>query len=200
MPSSYEHTCGWVLDHIEPYIDDDVSPAERERLEAHVARCASCAAELVLARRVVGELRALPVHEAPEWVTAAARARVLAADPAGGDGGRFAALLESLLGARLRAAATAVVLAATAIALWWALAPGPHVTRSPQPQYTQKQIETAAQEAQLALAYVDKYSRMTTRIIRQDVIEDGVVEPIQRALQEKRPPAETNRPHKRSDT
>src|SRR5882757_5055848 len=57
--------CEEALDLLDPYLDGDLQPDEARRVREHLDRCPACAAELSLARRVQGELRALPQPECP---------------------------------------------------------------------------------------------------------------------------------------
>ena len=68
MSSNYKDNCGWTLDRIETYLDEELSPAELDRFQAHVDKCETCADELAFASRVVNELRSLPTHTAPARV------------------------------------------------------------------------------------------------------------------------------------
>jgi anti-sigma factor RsiW len=43
-----DHT--WTLENLAAYLADGLEPAERERLEAHTAECATCASALNAAR------------------------------------------------------------------------------------------------------------------------------------------------------
>ena len=55
--------CRGAEPRVEAYVDGDLSAASSAAFKAHVEGCAACAAELGLARRIRGELRALPVRE-----------------------------------------------------------------------------------------------------------------------------------------
>ena len=48
----------WI-DRLSEYLDEELSDAERQALEAHLRNCAECAATLAELRRVVGRARAL---------------------------------------------------------------------------------------------------------------------------------------------
>jgi hypothetical protein len=55
-----------VLLRLSAYLEADLSPAEEASLEAHLAECAGCAAELRALRRAIELLHALPAPEAPK--------------------------------------------------------------------------------------------------------------------------------------
>jgi hypothetical protein len=48
-----------------PYLEGDLAPGERRRVEAHLSHCAACRAELAALRRTVRLLRDLPPVETP---------------------------------------------------------------------------------------------------------------------------------------
>ncbi|HEY7424591.1 MAG TPA: DUF4349 domain-containing protein [Gemmataceae bacterium] len=61
-----DHT--WVLENIAAYLADGLEPAERERLEAHTAECATCTAALNAARDMDVTLTTLFVPARPSAV------------------------------------------------------------------------------------------------------------------------------------
>jgi hypothetical protein len=61
-----DHT--WVLENLAAYLADGLEPAERERLEAHTAECATCAAALDAARDMDVTLTTLFVPARPSAV------------------------------------------------------------------------------------------------------------------------------------
>jgi hypothetical protein len=52
-------------DQLSAYIDNQLSPRQRERLETHLATCEACRRRLDELRATVGALGALPLEEAP---------------------------------------------------------------------------------------------------------------------------------------
>jgi anti-sigma factor RsiW len=50
----------WTHAHLSAYLDDDLSPAERERLEEHVGICPHCRRVLRTLRRTLASLMELP--------------------------------------------------------------------------------------------------------------------------------------------
>lgn len=190
MPPNYENSCGWVLEHIESYLDDDLSPAELKRFQGHIDGCDSCCRELAFATRVVGELRALPELTAPGRVMDG-----IAVTPDSGPtlAGRLAAWwTDAWTLMRRPAMATMIVLL---------LAAGTYVLTqrgAPQQQVSEAEVEEATRETLIAFAYIGKYSRMTGHIIRDEVI-DEVVQPVGRAMIETKIIETKSRPG-RSDT
>lgn len=200
MPSSYENNCGWTLEHIEPYLDEELKPEELERFEQHVARCDSCARELDFATRVVGELRSLPSFSAPEGVLEGIGERT-APSPT------LAERLNAWLGewwgmARRPAMATMIVLVAVVGVFV--------ITQREVPttgdEVSQQEIEQAAEQAMIAFAYIGKYGRQANYIIR-DEIEENLVERVEEAMEQSVEETikhtrilETKKRDKRSDT
>ncbi|MEI7833756.1 MAG: zf-HC2 domain-containing protein [bacterium] len=64
------------------YIEETLTPAERERMEQHLRTCASCAAELAEIRQLHDDLRALPVLPLPAGFTVGVRERLRLQQPA----------------------------------------------------------------------------------------------------------------------
>jgi anti-sigma factor RsiW len=75
MPSSQSDRCGWVCDRVEAWIDGELEPASAARMDAHVAGCGRCAAEVAAARSVAAELRALSELAPPAAVVDEVRTR-----------------------------------------------------------------------------------------------------------------------------
>lgn len=63
-------------DQLDAYLDGDLAPAETRAFEAHAGACPACAAELALARRLQGALRALPAEPCPYEVFQGALDRI----------------------------------------------------------------------------------------------------------------------------
>jgi anti-sigma factor RsiW len=121
-----------------PFLDGRLDPAERGPLEAHLAACAACRAQVDELRAVVGVLGEWPAVAPSPGFEAALRARL--AHEAGQGTGWFA--LRPAWGAALAAA----VVIAFAVALWQpgeveppALPQPPGVAVAPQPSRTPKQ-------------------------------------------------------------
>lgn len=189
MQSNYENNCGWVLDHIEPYLDDELPAGELERFRRHVDRCDTCSRELLFAARVVDELRSLPELEAPASIVEASAQRI-PAQPTMAERVR-AWFSEGWATLRRPAMATMIIVVAAAGA--FVLAEHEHESRLAREQVSQAQVEEATRETLMAFAYVGKYTRRTGRIIR-----DEIVDPVERAMIETRM-IETKPKDERSD-
>jgi anti-sigma factor RsiW len=55
----------YAAEHYSAYLDDDLSPAEKARVEAHVGICPECTKVLAALRRTLEGLRGLRDVEAP---------------------------------------------------------------------------------------------------------------------------------------
>ena len=65
-----------LTDQLDAYLDGDLAPAETRAFEAHAGACPACTAELALARRLQGALRALPAEPCPYEVFQGALDRI----------------------------------------------------------------------------------------------------------------------------
>jgi anti-sigma factor RsiW len=176
MPDSSER-CAWIEERIELYVDGELHGRELETIERHLQSCESCREELSLARAVVGELRSLPSLECPERVVEEAAVRV-GEDAAASSGwldrlrdrfgGRFVPLPRPAMAAML------IVIAAVSV---FVITQHPFNGTSDR-QVSEKELELARLDVQLAFAYLGKYSRRTGDIVKQEVITDRVMKPI----------------------
>lgn len=65
-----------LQDRLGPYLEGDLTPGARRRLEAHLEHCAACRAELDALRRTVALLRELPAEAPPPGLAERVVARV----------------------------------------------------------------------------------------------------------------------------
>ena len=154
--------CSWTQERIEAYIDDELTPVEQDRLEAHAVACAACAAELEDARRLVGALRTLPSLTCPDAVSQALQDRI-----------------QRTRQNRWRTAAKRWYkpLAAAAVL---ALIAGYHLfdPEPVPPAFSPKEVAQARRQVEWTLAYLgDLNSRMGTAV-RDDVIQPRLVQPL----------------------
>jgi anti-sigma factor RsiW len=56
----------WTHAHLSDYVDRDLDPAERERVEEHVGLCPQCRRVLATLRRTLAGLRELGVPPRPD--------------------------------------------------------------------------------------------------------------------------------------
>lgn len=182
--SSDQVSCEWVLDSIELLIDGDLSRQESAAFEEHVAGCSACAEELEFARGVVTSLRALERHACPSGVStrAEAAARAAAATSLRARlAGWFAPHADVLRRPAMMAMMVLVVAAGIFVVTQRA-----GLERSGSGEFSQADIEAAARDARAAFAYIGRYSRRTGRLLRDDVIGNRVIPPMQRAMVDSR--------------
>ena len=168
---------------LEAYLDGDLPAKDAQRLEAFAAADEKAGRELRFARRVQERMRALPQPACPPDVTRA----VLSAARA--DARR--SFVE-----RLRTAAasswTTILRPSLAMGVFVGLLIGGSlINRSPyQPpvpivaseEATPQEVARALNEAKWALAYLSNIGRRTATTIRDDVLNEHVVRPVNRAL------------------
>ncbi|HKV10465.1 MAG TPA: zf-HC2 domain-containing protein [Thermoanaerobaculia bacterium] len=144
--------CEEALELLEPFLDGDLPPGEEERLRAHLEGCASCAAELNLARAVQRELRSLPLHDCPPEVLEKVKS-------AGGEVVAFRPRWP-----RLQVAAAAALLAV-------AIGAGAFFARPAHQGPDPEEVAQATAEARYAMAYIGKVSRRTGLELRRHLAE-----------------------------
>jgi hypothetical protein len=71
-----KHDCDLMCERLAAYMEGDLSPAEREQAERHLAECATCAEALVELRAIVGEAAQLPLLTPPRDLWAGIEARI----------------------------------------------------------------------------------------------------------------------------
>jgi anti-sigma factor (TIGR02949 family) len=162
-------TCGEALDWIEPFVDGELEPAEADRLRSHLQACPACVAELALAERIQGELRALPQLDGPpdliERVLRQGRGEVTP----------FPARQRTPLRARIAAVAALLALAVGGGSLFLHL-------QTPRDRPSPEQVAHATREARLALAYLGRATRKAGFDIRDEVLEKRLVIPAARSV------------------
>ncbi len=163
---------------LDAYFDGDLSPAEVRRLEHVAANREELREELRLARALQHGLRSLPTPTCPPEVTTTVMA--FARRDARRD------LLERLrtaVASSWRTGFRPSLAVAVLIAL---VIGGALITRPrPAPQATSastEEVERALNEARWALAFVSDIGRRTATSIRDEVFEERIVAPLNRAL------------------
>jgi hypothetical protein len=71
-----KHDCDLMCERLAAYMEGDLSPAEREQAERHLAECATCAEALVELRAIAGEAAQLPLLTPPRDLWAGIEARI----------------------------------------------------------------------------------------------------------------------------
>jgi len=177
--------CTWILERIEPYVDDELHGEELGRFERHIESCESCAKELALAREVAHELRELPWYSCPEHVSEEAAIRIGAdADEAGRTWldrlrARFSG---GILSMPRPAVAAALIVIVAAVVLVLSQKDLPFFTGgapSGEQEVTVEELEKAKNDAILALAYVSKYCRKSGEILQNQDIAGRLNKPLE---------------------
>lgn len=166
--------CARVLEMIEGRLSGSLPVGLDAAVDAHLAGCAACRAELELASSIRGELAALPSFDAPPQMIDALRRRVREAPSssarlAAGNARRGLKLRFTLAAA---AAASAVVAAAVLL---------PH--RAPQPPpVSSVDVARATAEARFAFALVAHATAVTRHELRQEALRARLVGAVTRSL------------------
>lgn len=180
MPGARDRKrCDWTLERIETYVDDELSGAERIELERHLETCPACREDLALARVVVHELRALPEIRCPD--------RMKVPEPAGSGRESMRAPIRGPLqwvmhGLRPAMAVMLVVVVAVAAYVLVRWDTGRRTQLTLTSSYSTRDLELAKIDAMTAFAYVNKYSRKTRKIVRDEVLNEGIVYPLERVI------------------
>lgn len=180
--SNHMDHCPWTLERIEPYLDGEIDAQELATFESHLSTCASCAQELELASRIVGELRALPSLHSPDHIVDAALERAQRKPITG----RVREWIDRGLRGAMRPAMAAmlvVVIAVTVFVVTQRDRTSPQMLSS---EYSDAEIQDAQAQAIIAFAYVGKYTSRASTILTDDVLGERVFPPVRAAVDESR--------------
>lgn len=172
----------WADDRLEAYLDGELSPDEAARVERVLDASPPLRAALGAAVRVQDELRLMPQPLAPRGFAEGVLAEVTRR--------REATLPGRLRLAASRAAqATSEALRATwrpslaAAMLLLLVLSGVLFGRStPAPAAESAEVRQATDEVKWVLAYLSQVGREAGAVVREDVLEQHVVRPVQSAL------------------
>ena len=163
---------------LEAYLDGDLSPAEARRLEAFARIDAEAREDLHLARLVQHRLQALPPLVCPPDVTSAVFDYARRAARRG-----FVERIRSFLSANwatvIRPSMAVGILAAVVVVGTLNTRPIPEPRQTAQ---TSEEVGKALDEAKWVLAYLSDIGLKAATSIRDDVLEERVVAPVNRAL------------------
>lgn len=161
--------CEWVLDHIDAHVDgadSELSADDRRHIARHTAACAACADELAWATRVRSDLRDLAIPAAPQTVVERAAREI-------------APRRDNVVRLRPR---TGMVRWMTVVAALVLLAAVVWIEGGRRRAAEELAVEQATHEAAVAFAYLNKYARRTGHIVEQEVIEERLMVPVERAM------------------
>ena len=176
-PSDRSISCSLAQASIEPYLDQELPTGRAAEIEAHLRECEACACELALAVEVRTALQNLPQKSCPDWVSDA----VLAQVGANRRVERRPRLWHSISSWLTPAWRPAVVTAALVALLVIALEVGPR--KPPPATVSPEEVARAEAEVKWTLAYLGEMGLRAGFLVRDEVIESQVVEPVKRAVE-----------------
>ncbi len=125
----------WVEESLSAYLDGELTPAEKSRVEQHLQECQACAQNLATLRQTVSLLKELPEKRAPRSFAvrpATVKAKRAAAPPAWGYGLlKGATALAALLLVLLVGGDLAIHFVGFPLASWGAGAPAEEIAMAP---------------------------------------------------------------------
>ncbi|HEX7070876.1 MAG TPA: hypothetical protein VF190_08725 [Rhodothermales bacterium] len=164
----------WAQDRIEAYVDGDLNRDERRTFESVLRADPALTESVRQARRIRTALHAMLTPECPAEVTEAIVRRVRS------DGAAKRSVISLFPDWSTSWRPALVVTAALAVSLlvWrpWQQPP------PPPEQYAAEDVELALQEVKWTLAYLNDIGSRTGETIRDEVIAERVVDPIERSL------------------
>jgi predicted anti-sigma-YlaC factor YlaD len=169
-----ENGCDVLRADLEELVDGDLGPEETARLESHLKECPACREDLEMARALKEELTALPQFDAPDRLVEA----VL--ETASRESRQTSALWFVLRPAPVLALAAALALAIALPLIWREGTTGGDTGSTEIVESTSladPEVQRAADEARLALAYVSRASRRVGLEIRDGAIVEHFVRP-----------------------
>lgn len=179
--------CNDVLEHIDAYIDNDLSAEEVSLLDKHIQSCSSCSEELVFAREMQSELRAFPRMECPDHVIEAVYEHIGQQAPVSSTTSPSSSSLWAsvrTLWNSLRPSPVFVpalslgVTAFVAVGAWLLLRP------ATQPTMSEAEIADAKRKVEWTLAYLGSVNTKVAAVATGEVVQSYIVNPVQRAVGE----------------
>lgn len=164
--------CTDVQDHLEAYLDGDLPAVRVHQVEGHLASCASCMAQVHLAKEIQSELRALPELDAPAAVIQTIFDQSVRAQKPKRSIGTRLDLWPRPVWATLAAACLVLVFA-------WAVLTQ-NTTAPDQPD--EAAIAQATAEARFALAQVGLATRKAGFAVRDKALREPIVAPTREGL------------------
>jgi len=169
-----EINCFWAQERIEAHLDGELPDGEMNGLETHLRECASCAGELQMAERVRGSLRMLPLQSCPDPVVESVYERVRD-ELRTTRRQRLREWLDSWRAPLWRPAFGAALVVILTIG-------GTVTYLDRDPEVSPAELARAELQVKWTLAYLSQMGRRTGDRVRDDVLRDRVVEPIQNSV------------------
>ncbi|MBT8400080.1 MAG: hypothetical protein KJO98_06365 [Rhodothermia bacterium] len=158
----------WLDERVEAYVDGELSGADLERFEAGLTESADLRTAVATARRIREVMASVPLPQCPE--PAVADVLRLASESR-----RSLSMRDRYIEAlRPRRRLVQVFAVAAVVAIGGSL-----ILRDLGPQ---NEVEQGLADVKLALAYVGEAGRQAGDIVRIEVVDEGVVRPIRRAV------------------
>ena len=177
-PDTFDHD--WMDARVEAYLDDALPDDERARFEQRLDE--DWHAELFLARQIRDGLQTLPDLECPPHVTSAVLAQTRREARASWIE-RFHAWMQQQVTAFWQPALAMTVVLVLVVS-------ASIIGRPNDPPPTDREVAQALAEVKLALGYLSEASRQTGKVVRDDVIAERVVGPVQEALNARQEPSD----------
>jgi anti-sigma factor (TIGR02949 family) len=171
--SEREISCSWAQERIEAHLDGELPDGEINGLETHLRECEICAGELELAERVRGGLRMLQLQRCPDPVVEGVYEQIR---------GQLRATRRQRLREWLdswRAPLWRPVAAALVVVL---MIGGTVSYQNREPEVSPAELARAEQQVKWTLAYLSQMGRRTGDRVRDDVLRERVVAPIQNSV------------------
>lgn len=160
-------TCTWCQDHIEAYLDDDLTAPESARLHAHLAGCDVCTADMELAARIRTSLHDMPLPDVPEAVTAGVYNKISA------ERGKLSIFRHPVWrGLAVAAALIAAILLGT----------GEKQKSEQASTVSSEELARAESQAKWAIAYISDVGRRTGLTVRDEIISEKVVGTLNKSV------------------
>lgn len=178
-PPEEQRNCTWVQERLEAHLDGNLTAGEGAELDRHLQQCPACARALAQARQVQEMLRGLPLQVCPDRVAEAAWSRA----PQDLRVTRRHGLQTWLAGWRLHPWRPAlVVMAALVLAVAATLGIRHQESRA---EVSPAELARAELQVRWTLGYLGQLSRRTGLTVRDQVIRERVVKPLQKTMEDK---------------
>jgi len=165
------HDCGWLGERIEAYLDDDLAHDAKVRFENHVETCRVCRTEVEQAKKTLAELRKLPTLPCPDEIVERVRGELHPIN----EPNRVRAWFARVWAPSLRPALATVAVAVIVLTSMW-------VGRMNRATVSPQEVAEAQAALKWTFAYVGQVSERSGKAVRDEAIRDGLVSPVQRAL------------------
>jgi anti-sigma factor (TIGR02949 family) len=176
-----KNKCEWVLEHIDAYIDGDLSTDETSTVRIHLEKCTDCRNELLLAEAMRSAIRGLPAKECPSAVNTAVMEHITDEPVRESPWVRWWRTLLQWRPLRPAAIAAALVLVVSVSVLIEQGRDRP-VPIPDTLKYSPEEVALAEAEVKWTLAYISQAGRRAGFTVRDKAIYPHVVVPVKEAV------------------